>query len=493
MAVIVVGLILGLSLLLAVMSRRGAIRNSMSDIMVASRSFGALLLFIVAVGETYSVGTMIGVPGAIYAHGASYAIWFMGYMCLGFSVGYFINPMIWRLGRLSGALTVAEAFRWRWGSRSLEILIALLCIIFLLPWVQIQFAGLGIIIKHLGFDINYGAGILTATVVAFLYIAIAGIRAPAWVSLLKDFLLLFAMVIGGLVVAAKFPGGVGGIFSEAARLFPEKIAVETVPLTKNVTFMISTMIFQAMGVCMFPLTFQFVFTGKSEDTVRRNQIFMPLYMYMYPFLILTAYFVLLTAGGLSNPDEAFMVLVSQNLPSWLVGMVAAGGILTCILVAALCSLLIGGLLTQNIIGLFKRDLSSLAAVNITRLSTALTLFVSAMLAIYLPALMLGINNFAYFGLTQMFPAAICAFFWSRSTKQGVFAGLAVGVAMVFILVGGKIDIWGINKGFIALMGNAIVTVVVSLMTKPDAVTEKNNRIYREYDPSADIRGEEKAG
>jgi SSS family solute:Na+ symporter len=326
--------------------------------------------------------------------------------------------------------------------------------------------------------------VLLSTLVAYLYIAIAGIRAPAWVSLLKDFLMLFAMVIGGLVVASRFPGGVEGIFSEAIRLFPEKVLVETVPLSKNVTFMISTMIFQAMGVCMFPLTFQFVFTGKSEDTVRRNQIFMPLYMYMYPFLILTAYFVLVTVNGLTNPDETFMVLVSRHLPAWLVGLVAAGGVLTCILVAALCSLLIGGLFTQNIIRLCKRDISSSTALRLTRLTTAAALFLSAMLAIYLPALMLGINNFAYFGLTQMFPVALAAFFWSRSTKQGVFAGLAVGVVTVFILVGGRIDLWGLNKGLIALIFNAIVIVIVSLLTSPDEITRKNNRIYKDYDPTS---------
>ncbi|MDR1359809.1 MAG: sodium:solute symporter family protein, partial [Deltaproteobacteria bacterium] len=319
MALFVLILIVGASLGIAVASRRGVVQNSMSDVMVANRSFGAILLFIVAVGETYSVGTMIGVPGAIYARGASWATWFMGYMCLGFSLGYFINPMIWRLGRLSGAVTIAETFRWRFNSRPIECLIALLCIIFLLPWVQIQFAGLGIILKYIGFEISYITAVFVSALVAYAYIAIAGIRAPAWVSILKDALMLFSMVVGGLWVAAQFPGGVEGIFAEVARTVPEKLVIEAEPITKNVTFTISTMIFQAMGLCMFPLTFQFIFTGRSEDTVRRNQIFMPLYMYMYPFLVLTAYFVLITVPGLSNADEAFMALVARELPSWLVG------------------------------------------------------------------------------------------------------------------------------------------------------------------------------
>jgi SSS family solute:Na+ symporter len=484
MAAAVMVFVLALSLGLAVASRRGVVQNSMSDVLVASRSFGAILLFIVAVGETYSVGTMIGVPGAVYARGASYAVWFMGYMCLGFALGYFINPMIWRLGRLSQGVTIAETFRWRFNSRPLECLIAIMSIIFLMPWIQIQFAGLGIILKYIGVDIDYVTAVLVATVVAYAYIAIAGIRAPAWVSILKDFLLLLAMVIGGLVVAAKHPGGVGGIFSEVAKVAPEKLIVETVPVTKNVTFMMSTMIFQTMGLCMFPLTFQFIFTGKSEDTVRRNQIFMPLYMYMYPFLIITAYFVLIATPGLARADEAFMALIANNLPPWLVGLVAGGGVLTCILVASLCSLSIGGFLTQNIISQFT-TLAPATAVAITRVATAAALLLSAVMAIYLPSLMLTINNFAYFGFTQVFTLTVAAAFWGRATKQGAFAGLFVGLVMIFYQVGLDVNFFGLNlnKGLIALICNAITLIVVSLCTQPDETTRKNHETFQNYNPA----------
>lgn len=486
MAAAVMGIIILISLGVAVASRRGVVQNSMSDVMVASRSFGAILLFIVAVGETYSVGTMIGVPGAVYGKGASYAVWFVGYMCLGFCLGYFINPMIWRLGRLSHGVTIAEAFRWRFNSRPLECLIAVMSIIFLMPWIQIQFAGLGIILKYIGVNIDYVTGVLVATVVAYLYVAIAGIRAPAWVSIMKDFLLLFAMVVGGLVVAAKHPGGVAGIFSEVAQVAPDKLIVETTPITKNVTFMLSTMIFQTMGLCMFPLTFQFIFTGKSEDTVRRNQIFMPLYMYMYPFLILTAYYVLATVPGLPKADEAFMALIQNELPPWAVGLVAGGGVLTCILVAALCALSIGGFLVQNVISQFV-TLKSSVAVGITRIATGSALLLSAIMAIYLPSLMLSINNFAYFGFTQMFTLTVAAAFWSRATKQGAFAGLLVGLVMIFWQVGLGVNIGdlNLNKGLIALICNAIALVVVSLATQPDEVTKKNYQTFANYNPAVE--------
>ena len=134
------------------------------------------------------------------------------------------------------------------------------------------------------------------------------------------------------------PGGISGIFDMAIAHFPDKVVIDAEPITKNATFVFSTIIFQALGFCVTPLQYQFIFTAKSEDTIRRNQIIMPLYMFMYPFLIVAAYFVLVTVPNLNDPDSSFMALAAANLPEWTVGMVAAGGALTCILVIAVSAL-----------------------------------------------------------------------------------------------------------------------------------------------------------
>ena len=103
--------LMAFSVVLAFMAKRGVIADSMDDVMVAGRSFGAFMVFFVTVGETYGIGTMIGVPGAIYSKGVSYSLWFLGYILLGFVVGYFMNPAIWRMGKISGAMTMPVPLR----------------------------------------------------------------------------------------------------------------------------------------------------------------------------------------------------------------------------------------------------------------------------------------------------------------------------------------------------------------------------------------------
>ena len=479
-AVIFFGL-LALSVVLAVLSRRGAISNNMNDVMVASRSFGAILVFFIAVGETYGIGTMIGVPGAVYSKGVSYALWFLGYILLGFSVGYFVNPVIWRMGRVSGAVTMAECFGWRFGSKFLEVIVAIIVICFILPWMQMQFGGLGVILRHMGWDISYSVGVAISAMIAYFYIAVAGIRAPAWVSIMKDILMITAIVAGGTVAAMKFPGGVEGIFDAAIAQFPDRVIVPVEKDPAAASFALSTIIFQAMGFVTAPFLFQFIFTAKSEDTVRRNQIIMPLYMYMYPFLIIAAYYVLVTVPDLKTPDESFMALAAGNLPSWMVGIVGAGGALTCILVLSVSALCLGGTFTRNIWGYFRPQPSQKEAVRVTNIATASSLLFTGIMAVLFPGLMLGIINLAFLFPTQCFPMLLATAFWPRATKQGAIAGLVAGMVVVLILVSTNTTFWGLNKGIIAMVANSLALIIVSLLTKPDAVTLENARILEEFE------------
>lgn len=435
--------LMAFSVVLAFMAKRGVIANSMDDVMVAGRSFGAFMVFFVTVGETYGIGTMIGVPGAIYSKGVSYSLWFLGYILLGFVVGYFMNPAIWRMGKISGAMTMPDCFRWRYGSKALEVLVAVICIVFLLPWMQMQFAGLATILRYIGWDISYTVGIGISAAIAYLYIAVAGIRAPAWISIMKDILMMAAIVSGGLVAIHNMPGGISGIFDMAIAHFPDKVVIDAEPITKNATFVFSTIIFQALGFCVTPLQYQFIFTAKSEDTIRRNQIIMPLYMFMYPFLI-----------------------------------VAAGGALTCILVIAVSALNLGGIFSRNIWGVFRSSVSQKQAVLVTNMATGASLLISVVLAVMLPNLMLGVINIAYFWATQCFPMALATFFWRGATRTGVFAGLLTGVVAVVVLTETHVTFWGLNQGFVAMTLNALVMVAVCLCTNPDEATnETSNALF----------------
>lgn len=150
---------------------------------------------------------------------------------------------------------------------------------------------------------------------------IFGVRAPAFVSILKDTLMVLGIIIVGM--AAVSHTDLRDIFALAAGHGAD---VAMTPAAE--VFSMSTIFFQAFGFYLFPFSVQYLFTGKSEATVKHTQVFMPLYMLMYPFLVIAAYYSLAEVQHLKVANAAFMVAAARLLPPWLLGVAAAGAALS---------------------------------------------------------------------------------------------------------------------------------------------------------------------
>ncbi|HQT86520.1 MAG: sodium:solute symporter [Acidiphilium sp. 37-64-53] len=447
------------SLGLAIFAKRGHHTESVREFFIASRQFGGFLVFFLAVGEIYSIGTIIGFPGGIYAMGGTYGIWFLGYILLAYPVGYFVNPWIWRAGKVYDAVTLPDLFKGhfrdhRYG-RFLELSVTIAAIVFLVPWGQLQFSGLIIALNGLGWHFNPIVLTVLAAALAFTYVAVSGIRAPAYVAILKDILMVLAIVVTG--VAAVSAVGLGSIFHIAGSVAHNHLNAP------QLRFTMSTITFQALGFFMFPFNMQNLFTARSEQTIRRTQMFMPLYMLMYPFLVVTSYYALSQHTHLAAPNQAFMAVAVSLLPGWVLGMVAAGASLSGLIVLAGISLAIGPLVSRNLFGHVPETRQRSAA----RLVIVLYLAASILLTLMAPNLLLTIINTAFFGITQFFPGVLAIIFFRRAHPLAIGAGIIVAdvLSIAFYLAGATMD--GLNIGFVCLLINIVILVGGSLLMARD--------------------------
>lgn len=196
-----------------VWSRRGA-TTDIGDFLVGSRSFGGLLVFVLAVGEIYSIGTLIGFPGGVYAKGASYGVWFVGYILVAYPIGYWLAPYMWRAGALYGAMTFPDAAGRHFRSPVLERVLAVSAVLFLIPWGQLQLTGLQVAMSALGIDLNPTAAVFAGAAPALVFLLLSGVRAPAFVSFVKDTCLLLAALLIGLAAVGR-SGGLTQLFASA--------------------------------------------------------------------------------------------------------------------------------------------------------------------------------------------------------------------------------------------------------------------------------------
>ena len=447
-----IGLIV-LSMLVAFWPRRNRHhRQRAEEFFVASGRFGSGLFFFLAVGETYSVATILGFPGGVYARGTGFVAWFLGYILLSFPVGYFLNPWIWRAGRLYRAVTLPDLFRRHFDSRMLELVVTLASILFLLPLGMMQFIGLDTVLRALGWQVPpllltaAGAGLAFATV------AISGIRAPARVAVLKDGLVLAAVLAVG-IAALELMRGPG---SAVAALSPIPLPAASV---SGDLFTISTILLQAVGFCMVPQTCAAVFTARSVTTMRRAQVVMPLYMGLFPFLLVVASVALDRRLHLASPNDVFPAMARLLLPGWMAGVALAAAALSALVVLAGICLALGPLVSRNLLPGLDGD----GQRRWSRLVMAIYLLLSIAGAARSSQLMVAINNLFYFGVTQSFPGLLAILLLPRARPAAIAAGLVAGDAVAILLHAAGIQAGGINPGFIGLLANASIMLCGSAL------------------------------
>jgi SSS family solute:Na+ symporter len=441
------------SLYLAIRSKSGRGPQSVHDFFVASRQFGAYLVFFLAAGEIYSIGTMVGFPGGIYAKGPTYGVWFLGYILLAYPVGYFIGPKIWQAGKRYNAITLPDLFKGHFQSRTLELVVAASAILFLLPWGQLQFTGLVAALKGLGWNFQPFYLILISAMLAFTYIAIAGVRASAYIAVLKDILMVATIVITGVAVSAEV--GVTEVFHAASLHVSNRMDAH------QLTFSMSTMLFQSLGFYVMPFAVQNFFTAKSANTIRRTQVAMPLYMLMYPFLVVASYYAISQNLHLASPNEAFFAAAIRLLPGWLLGLVAAGASLSGLLVLAGICLSIGPIVTRNLLPNMPENKQKASA----KVVIVIYLIVSIVMTLLTPNLMLTLINTTYYGVTQFFPGVIAILFGLRVRPAAIAAGMLTGQILAIILYVLQVDLGGLNLGLGCLAVNVVVLAVVHLAMK----------------------------
>lgn len=444
--------VIALSVLIAVLARTGVKNSSMGEYLVGGRSFPPWLLYFLAVGEIYSIGTMIGLPSGIYSGGASYGIWFMGYILLAYPLGYFIAPLVWRAGVRYDAMTIPDVFGRHFERRSLEIVTGVTVLLAMVPWGQYQFIGMQVVLGALGLPITPLQSVILAAVIAFIYLVVSGVRSPAFVAILKDTLMLLAIVIAG-VAAVWHAGGIAETFDPVH--VPESMTTLT---GSRLLFTITTIVFQSIT---FYLGFSaaFVFTSKSEGGIKASTVWMPLFMLMYPFLIVASFYGLQTHPDTKNPNTIFMDVTTELLPNWLVGVVAAGAGLSGILVLAVTALTIGGVVTRNL----APNVSPGIQRRVSNIVVAIFLTAAAALTLSGSTIMLKILALTYFLLGQLVPGWIALLFVKRVQPWAVAIGMAVRMACSLVFFYGEFELGGLNQGLVATLINLALVFGLSAL------------------------------
>lgn len=473
--IILVVLVLGVTALGFFASRWGGGNlQHLDEWALGGQRFGTVVSWFLLGGDLYTAYTFIAVPALVYGVGAL-GFFAVPYATIAYPIAFVILSRFWSVANRRGYVTSADFVRDRFGSRTLEVLVAITGVLAAMPYIALQLDGMQAVFAQLGGVFAVGGGLLALAIPFILlaaYTYTSGLRAPAMIAFVKDALIYVTVIAAIVVIPAKL-GGWAHIFAASGIALAAKPKPGSILLAPSQYFTYATMAFgSSLSLFIYPHSITSILAAKSRGVIRRNAALLPVYSLLLGFLALLGYCGL--AAGIKTPNSSSVVplLIARFFPDWFAGVAWAAIVIGALVPAAIMAIGSANLFANNVFAQFSPARISGSAGTAKTLTLVfcavalvLVLFVPVKYAIYFQLLggawMLQIFPAFVFGLYSAWfhPRALVAG-WACGMLASTWMAVATGFTPNFTVhVGG-----GAITGFIALYALAINLVVTSLAT-----------------------------
>lgn len=445
------------------------------DYFLATRSIGPFVLLMSLFGTNMTAFALLGSSGEAYHAGIGVFGLMPAISGLVIPTVFFVlGPRAWAIGKRHGYTTQVEFFRDRWGSDALGLLLFIVLVTLVIPYLLIGVMAGGVTLNQVTFgQVPEWVGGLVICVVVMSYVTFGGLRGTAWVN---TFQTIVFMVLGAVTVMVVFQrmGGVGTVMARIAEEAPELLAREG-NFNRIHWFTYS---FIPLSAGMFPHMFMHWLSAKRADNFR-------LTVQVYPLCIALVWLppVLLgIAGNLDFPgliggqsNSILVRMIGLHAPGVLAGLLGAGVFAAVMSSLDSQSLSLGTMFTEDIVDHygFGDRMTDAQRVASGRVFVAVILGGTYLMSLVSERSIFDLATWSFTGFASLFPIAIGAMFWRRSTKYGALACvLTVIVLWTYFFSQG----WG-NRAYtvggtgvmavaVILAASSLAMIVGSLLTSP---------------------------
>lgn len=466
----ITGAYLLLVLVVGIAARRGQ-SSSLEGYVAGGRSVGIVVLFFILGAEIFSAFTFLGAPGEAWTTGAP-ALYILAYLSLALILWWIIGPRVATLGRRYGYLSQADLFADRFSSKSLPIVMSVMSVVALIPYLTIQITGAGLLFTFAtDGQVPFWLGSLVAFAVCTIYVFVSGLKGIGWTNLLQGILMLVIAWAIGIAAVAQLFGTVDDMFTEIRNVSPEHLIMPGGGDGWTWAAFSSAIVLSVLGFVMWPHVFNKSYSAQSNRHIKRTVVLYPLYALLVVPILLAGFAAVTTVqeGDIDQPDAVMSHLIVNllNLPPVVIGLMLAGAVAAAMSTGANLAHTAASIVVRDFISVVKRHkLKDSAAVTFTKWSVVAISLLAFILAVLNVQTIVQLFLIAYGIVIQFLPITFATLFWRRATfpgaMSGILAGLGVSIYFTFI----QPTPLDIEPGLWGVAVNAILLVVVSLMTKP---------------------------
>ncbi len=479
-------------------------RLTANDFYISGRSQGYVVTALAIMATFFSGFAMLGAPGFLYKGGIGFVLFMLNVPICGALI-WIIGRPLWRLGKKNNYITPSDLIADYYNSDTLRVLLALLGIIYIIPYAVLQFKAGGYLFEVITGSsnvqggwfvladgrISFGSlslsthvfGALLLASITMIYTILGGMRAVCWTDVFQGGLLVVGMLVGGFIVLWKL-GGISGLFEQAAALSvngtqPGEFITIPGPAKMFPISMIFTFVLVAsFGTMASPSQWMRYYSAKNPAALRRSMI-------IFAVVLSACYFfgtAFIGLGGkvlfpaLAQPDTVYLRVIESYLP-----LALASFFVTTIMAAAMSTAngnlhAMSALVTKDIYTRFihkgagQREMVWVGR-SVIAVASILALWISLMPDI---GMIVQIGMLSMAVSMQMFPSLIGPLWWKGQTRASTVWGIVLGMLVLLVTfqpawfgveMFGRSPL-GVHYGFWGFMVNLTAIWIVSMFTRP---------------------------
>ena len=458
---VLIGLVLAVTVMGFFASRWGSGNlASLDEWALGGRSFGTIVSWFLLGGDLYTAYTFIAVPALVYGVGAL-GFFAVPYATIAYPIAFVVLSRFWTLANAQGYVTSADFVRDRFGSRTLEILVALTGVLAAMPYIALQLDGIQAVFAQLGGIFALGGGFLALGIPFVLlaaYTYTSGLRAPAMIAFVKDTLIYVTVIAAIAIIPAKL-GGWAHIFAASRDALAAKPKPGSILLAPSQYFAYATMAFgSSLSLFIYPHSITSILAAKSRGVIRRNAALLPVYSLLLGFLALLGYCGLAAGIKTTTTSSVVPLLIARFFPDWFAGVAWAAIVIGALVPAAMMAIGSANLIASNVFNQFSTERTSRGSQSAKSL-TLVFCAVALVLVLFVP-----VKYAIYFQLLggawmlQIFPSFVVGMYTRWFDRRALVAGWACGMAAATAMAIGT----GFKPNITFVLGGVSITGFIAL-------------------------------
>ena len=452
--------------------------NNSADFFLGGRKVGPWVTALSAEASDSSAWLLMGLPGLCYIGGVQESIW----TALGLIIGTYLSwlfvakPLRKCSIKFGDSITIPEFLSNRFNDKShlLSIVSVIFIVLFFTIYTASGFVACAKLFNSV-FGLNYHAGLAIGLVVILCYTITGGYTAVCTTDFLQGSLIFIAFIISTLIAVFSI-GGIG----DTANVFKNFQELAGTELKAFDGMGIASALAWGLGYFGMPhiiVRFMGIRSNSEVGKARRIGIIWMVISYIGAILIGTLGTVYLKKFGITLDSVSAETVFSETMKNMYPSFIA--GIFLCAILAASMStadsqlLAASSAVSQDIFkGLIKKNAEEKEVMIISRFTVFLIALIALLLSLNPNSSIFNLVSFAWSGFGGTFgPLILLSLYWKRTTAPGAIAGLICGgiTDVVWHYIPASVaKIFGLYEILPAFIVCLVVTVIVSLLTKPNA-------------------------